>query len=264
MRHSELIGKQIFTRDGNFLGTAIGAILEKNLSKVAALRCADAEEEEFFLPFPAVQSYATAIITRADGEKYSPRKEERLEQEEGENPSLPDFFSYPAAPIGKKVLSVGGEELGVCSDFLFLGRSARMLVSREREILSFPTANLRVNEVVIVAPFPARSGGKGTGEKRAKTVRTEKEIAKTPTAREESPQPKEKEGRGEEISPRREKQSSFDRFDLLGRYVRRSVFSANGSLLFREGELITPYLLRIARENNKLLELTVATLTDAR
>ena len=55
---------------------------------------------------------------------------------------------------------------------------------------------------------------------------------------------------------------SINRLNLLGRRVKKSLFDGNGVPIVRAGERITADILSAARKENKLLQLTVNTLTN--
>lgn len=55
---------------------------------------------------------------------------------------------------------------------------------------------------------------------------------------------------------------SLNRLNLLGRRVKKSVFDSSGAPIVRAGERITADTLSAARKENKLLQLTVNTLTN--
>lgn len=54
----------------------------------------------------------------------------------------------------------------------------------------------------------------------------------------------------------------IDRTNLLGRRVKRSVYDETGTPIAVAGERITPQTIALARRKNRLLALTVNTLTN--
>ena len=95
MQISTLIGKPVLTRTGDKLGYVTAARLSRDLTKLSALCCADADEEEFYLPARTVLAVGDAVIAG----------NARLKAPTG-----------VACPVGKRAFSYTGEELGVVTD----------------------------------------------------------------------------------------------------------------------------------------------------
>ena len=57
-------------------------------------------------------------------------------------------------------------------------------------------------------------------------------------------------------------QAIGDRTNLLGRRVKRSVYDEHGAPIATAGERVTPEMIAAARRKNRLLALTVNTLTN--
>lgn len=56
--------------------------------------------------------------------------------------------------------------------------------------------------------------------------------------------------------------TNVNRFNLLGKQVKRPVYNNQGFPIIAAGQVITAEILNHARRNNRLLELTVNTLTN--
>lgn len=217
MQISTLIGKRIFSREGNELGYVLSVLLTKNRTKLFALGCADGEENEFYLPARAVLSVGDAVVCN----------DQRAEiiEEQGQN-----------APFGLAVYTERGELLGTVYD-LSLEQDGAFLILNDGA--RYPAARARFGQAVILrAEPPARK--KSAAAPREKTISPllAPEQTKTPPAGE------------------------FNRLNLLGRRVRKTVFDSEGNVLAHTGEVITPETLAHARRHNRLLQLTVNTLTN--
>lgn len=228
MELSELPGKPVLSPAGEALGYVKCAYVCKNFDKLSCLACVDGEEEEYYIPMQAVKGIGDAVIA-------SPT---RLKTASG----LP-------SPVGKGVFDRFGNFLGAAGGFdpekglLFVQKSGGCAV--------FPAAFLSVEEAVIVyetaeqKPAPHRKNV----QKNAK--RTTK--------------------KGTETTPLPHAENTVHKFflpsapisgtNLLGKQVKKSVYSENGKLV-SAGETVTPVVLKRAREHNRLIELAANTLTE--
>lgn len=218
MQISTLIGKRIFSREGNELGYVLSVLLTKNRTKLFALGCADGEENEFYLPARAVLSVGDAVVCndlRAE-----------IIEDDGQH-----------APVGLAVYSEQGASLGTVYDLALEQDGAYLILN---DGTRYPAARARFGQVVILRdPSPAR---KKNAAPRKKTTATAPAVAAY-----EQKMPSEGE---------------FNRLNLLGRRVRKTVFDSEGNVVAHTGEVITPDTLAQARRHNRLLQLTVNTLTN--
>lgn len=139
-----------------------------------------------------------------------------------------------AAPMGRAVFSEDGEFLGTVTD-VTTGGPPKLTVQKHGAAASdIPLSHAAVGETVIVFR-----------EARKKRAPSRKSAKKAP----EEPQ-------------KPANAIAFNRFNLLGRRVKKSVFDAFGSPVALAGERVTPEMLAAARRQNCLLALTVNTLTN--
>lgn len=249
MQLSTLIGKPILSPSGERLGYLTGAYLSRDLKKISSLAAADEEEEEFFLPARAVRSFSDAVIaekTRAASPAGVP------------------------CPIGLPAYSHTGEWLGVVSDWLF-GEADPVLVLVKDGIRTPCAADcVSAGETVIVYPDAASRRPAPAKKKRVPAAERE-ELPAPPDAPEESATPEEPDPtvpspvsaeKGEQKKAPSPNEYGFNRCNLLGRRVKKSVFSAAGTPVILAGERVTPEVLSRARRYNRLLALAVNTLTN--
>ena len=107
---SEWIGKPLLTRSGARIGYIRSVQTDRALRRVLNLECCDEEEEEFLLPFAAVERFGKdAAVVRA----LAPPREGGM-----------------SAPFGRAVYSRTGERLGTADDFACEGaRLTALLLS---------------------------------------------------------------------------------------------------------------------------------------
>lgn len=224
MQLSLLIGKQILTPAGERLGYVTGARLDRGMARLVALAAADENEEEFFLPASAVRAYGDAVI--AGNRKTS-------------SPS-----GIPA-PVGLPAFSETGESLGAVGDWLTEEGSGVLVLVKDGVRTDVPAACVLAGETVIVYPSPEAT-------RRSRPKKPAKKEPPAPEIPPESvPEPEPEAGK-----------TGIDRLNLLGRRVKRTVLDGAGSPVAQAGEKITPEILSLARRKNRLLALTVNTLTN--
>ena len=269
---SSLPGKAVLTRSGEWLGYVVALTLTRDMKKLSCLICADAEEEEFLLPARAVLSAGDAVIARR----------QRAERATG----VP-------SPIGRQVFSHTGEELGVIAD-VDTGEDPALIVrgEEERRVAVLCAA---MDQTVIAYPTPEeRRAASGTRSK-ARSPKPKPQPAPKAASPEGAPSPKrmpvpspvpqplpqpapfpappvqpappDTDSTAQQPAPSPAPSAEanvwrIDRTNLLGRRVKRSVFDDAGKPVALAGERITPETLKRARRHNRLLALTVNTLTN--
>ncbi len=265
MKLSSLIGKQALTTQGENLGYVLQAYFSRNA--LSSLLLVDGEEEEFYVPARAVLSWGDALVL----------KNLRISAPTGE-----------PAPLSRAVFSDTGEALGTVRDFAFGDEEAKFITEKD----AYPLPRVAVGDTLMVypvlAPKPQRKRPSAKKSKPSKAPETKVDAPmtapapvsdSTPTAAPMSapvhmsepapvansapatapmPEPKPVET-AQTDNPA---DAPFNRYNLLGRRVKKTVYDVSGYPLVRAGELITPSVLSTARRNNKLLELTVKTLTN--
>lgn len=249
MELSKLIGKQILSPTGDLLGYALTAYLSYDNMKLSSLVCADEEEEKFYLPARTLLAVDDAIIAgRA-----------RI--------SAPSGFP---CPIGMSAYSSRGEFLGRVCDYLFGDELLPVFVFMKEGVRTTAPADcVTVGESLIVYP-DAESKPHATRKKRCVTVKKAPDQTKAPqtetNAEGESAEPEPDPDAPAESAATEEAETAIDensafRLNLLGKMVKRNVYDAQGSPIAMAGEFVTPALLLRARKHNRLLQLTVNTLT---
>ncbi len=233
MELSSIIGKQILSPSGEMLGYVKGAYLSKDCSKLSCLICIDAEEEEFILPVRGILALNDAVIAG----------KMRL----GAPTGIP-------SPVGSAVYSHRGELLGTVSDFLF-GHSITPVfaVMKDGVRTTYSADCVSAEKTVIV--YPDAVARKAAAPRKNSSPRKKNSSSASESAS-VSEQPKKSDPKGD--GPAEE---GF-RLNLLGKQVKKSVFDGQGFPIVRAGERITPEVLLAARRNNRLLQLTVNTLTN--
>lgn len=245
MQLSTLIGKPVLTRAGDRLGYVTAAHPARDLKKISSLVCADDDENEFCLPARAILSVSDAVI--AGGA--------RLKAPTGIE-----------SPIGKRAYSHTGEELGALSD-VELGEIPSLLITGDNGQLRCDAACATIGETVIVYPSPedrrpAASKRRHTPKKN--TVAATMSDAPSAATPPSPPPMSEPDIQKKQSAPEPPRRDGFriDRTNLLGRRVKKSVYDETGAPIALAGERITPETITKARRKNKLLALTVNTLTN--
>lgn len=255
MQISSLVGKSVLSRTGEWLGYVVALRLTRDMKKLSCLVCADGDEEEFYLPARAVLAAEDAVIAGR----------QRLQAPTGTE-----------CPVGRPVYTHTGEFCGVIADMV-PGDAPELIVAAEKKERRFPIACTALGETVIVYPTAEerrRAGGRA-GKPAAAGTRKKRPAAaasKQPAPAQSNPaQPAQAVGRGAALpsdDKRAEEEQTrggeyrLDRTNLLGRRVKRSVYDAQGQPVALAGERITPEVIARARRGNRLLALTVNTLTN--
>lgn len=225
MQLSLFIGKQVLTPAGENLGYVLAANPTRDFSAIASYLCADAEEEEFYLSAKSVLSSSDALIAN------------RLR------------LSSPAGvpcPLGKAVFSHTGMLFGTLKDLL-LGDEPLFIVQGKGEEYTFPLSRVSIGDAIMVYP----EGEKPAAPSAPKKKTAHKQRAKSAVKKDEPPAP---------VPFRTE--DALNRVNLLGRKLKKNVYDENGFLIAEAGERITESTVSKARRNNRLLQLTVNTLTN--
>lgn len=232
MELSTIIGKQILSPNGESLGYAKGVYLNRDLTKVSAYSCIDEEEEEFFLPARAILAVGDALIAGSA----------RI----GAPTGIP-------SPVGKTVYTHLGEQIGIVSDIVTEEETAAVIVCGTTDRTAYPAELTAVAESVIVYPDECTKKALAPKKRRApaKNKPAERPASNTESAR--AP---------EQTAPAPSPESSCCRFGILGKQVKKSVYDSQGFPIINAGEKVTAETVLRARKNNRLLELTVNTLTN--
>lgn len=253
MQISTLIGKTVLSRTGKCLGYVIALRLTRDMKKISCLVCADADEEEFCLPARAIRSVEDAVMAGTS----------RI-------PSPTGITS----PIGRPVYSHTGEFLGRIKD-VDTGEQPDLIILAPEGERRIPLSCAVMGETVIAYPTEEERRKSKPRDSRhrtdpGKTAAVQQAPAQADPAPVPPPSPEpvpaESAGRDPQPTPRTPEAKAnayrLDRTNLLGRRVKKSVFDAEGQPVARAGERITAEILSRARRSNRLLALTVNTLTN--
>lgn len=145
-------------------------------------------------------------------------------------------------PVGMYAYTDCGQSLGAVCDVAFEPEGAFLSFTEHKTPV--PVSRIKFGQVVIVR-----------SEKKAPAKKQSKERARQNKQEETKPSP----------APQIKKSAEtnvFDRINLLGRSVKRTVYGQDGVPVALTGERITPEILSRARRQNRLLQLTVNTLTN--
>lgn len=240
MELSTIIGKQILSPSGETLGYVKHAYLTRDCAKLSSFACINAEEEEFYLPFRTVSSIDDAVIAG------------RMRQ--AEPTGIP-------CPIGATAYTNLGVSLGVVCDYLFgEGTEPLFVLCKEGVRTPCEVDCVSVGKSVIVYPDASSRKRcaprkKPSGEKQTPTIQSEQKPETVHTS--------EPEARGAYLAEENNSDRSAGyRLNLLGKQVKKGVYDEQGFPIVHAGERITPEVLLNARRNNRLLQLTVNTLTN--
>lgn len=234
MQLSNVIGKPVLTPTGEERGYVVAANLSRDYAKISCLVCADAEEEEFYLPARAILSVGDAVIAA------------------GRRLSAPNGVP---SPVGKEAYTIAGILLGTISD-VRLGEDAEpvFLLASSRALTQIPARCVALGERAVVYP-------EGMTVPAAK-----KPPKKSPQTKKEAPMSENKVQKTKIIPEKRipvpRSAELLNGTNLLGRRVKKSVFDERGAAVAVAGERITPAVLSRARRSNRLVQLAVNTLTN--
>lgn len=248
---SDLIGKEILLQSGERAGYTVSALVNKKRNALRALKCADGEENEFTLPATCIRAVSANKI-----------------EVKGLGGKLPADLAD--APVGARVLSDKGKELGQIRDFALEGNTITELILTGGE--RYPAARLKeFGDFYMIVP--ARAPRKQTPAPDTQDV-SEREAAVTEPAQEKAPSAadffpaEERAARARETVAGEREQIAAPQSEragsrlLTGKRVPRDICDVRGNPIIRRGSVITPEILRSALFHNKLFELTVTVLND--
>ena len=229
----------ILSPDGEKFGYVKEARLTRDLTALSSLVAVDDDEEEFYLPARTVLAVKDAVIAG----------KARIAAATG----VP-------APMGRSVFSEQGEYLGIVTDMKLEGAPA-LTVTKDAS-RDVPLTHAAVGETVIV--FEKERKKRAVRQEKSAPKPAPKTISAAPMSEPEtSAAPMSEPGTSAapmsapEVHPVR-----FNRYNLLGKRVKKSVFDEHGTPVALAGERVTPEMLEAARRRNRLLALTVNTLTN--
>ena len=236
MQLTTLIGKQVLTPAGEKLGYVLAVNPARDMKGIACFLCADEDEEEFYLPARNVLSYSDALIA---------------------NRSRSSSPTGIPCPLGKTVFSHTGGFLGTLGELLVGdGADPLFIVHGEGAKLTLPLSRVSIGDALIVypegrhKPAPVRSAPK-------------KKPAPKPAAKPAPAEVEEEPARVEPAQPRSfHPEDALNRVNLLGKKLKKTVYDENGYPIAEAGVRITETIVARARRSNRLLQLTVNTLTN--
>ena len=229
-RLSELIGKELLTREGVRLGYILNVLTDAKVRRVKGLECFGEDEEEFTVPWSAVKSFGEAAVLKGD--------------------TLSAAADGIPAPFGKRVYGADGALLGSVADLLREGSAICALLLSDGSAL--PSDKVTgVQDAVLVNQ---------NKKPRTAVPRKKKEPAaeKTP-APQEIPVPQEISAEGTRNAAAEKKQPlpKAGSCLLTGKRLPRDLTDERGRVLAARGSLVTAETIRRALANRKLFELTL-------
>lgn len=137
-------------------------------------------------------------------------------------------------PLSLRAYTDTGLSLGTVRDVAFEKDGTYLVCENGR----YSVTGARFGHVIVVKTTAPRKKTKSPSRKATGTKSPEKKPEKTPSA------------------------GDLNRLNLLGRRLKKSVYDEDGNAIAYLGEIITPEILSTARRHNRLLQLTVNTLTN--
>ena len=249
MQITSLIGKQLLSPAGETPGYVLQAFLSRDGKKISCLRCANGDDEEFILPARAILSCSYAIVAGST--------------------RIPSPTGMPA-PVMLPVYDQCGESLGTVADYVTATDEPLFVVVKNGIRTEYPLSRALLGDTLVIYPSSAEKRRAAAKRKRnetetdaARAAKPPKQKAPIPPAPVSAAVPPQKElPEREDPNKPTANDYSFNRLNLLGRRVKKSVFDGFGSPVALAGERITPAVISLARRSNRLLELTVNTLTN--
>lgn len=236
MKLTSLIGKQILSPAGENLGYVLAAHPSRDMKKLSSLLCADGDENEFFLSAKSLRSCGDALIA---GKTRIPAK------------------TGVDSPVGRAVYSDAGESLGtVCELVLGPEGESELIVAHSGAEHSYPLSRVLTGDTFLIYPEGMKKPAKKTGGSRAGEKRKTRAKQGAQKAKKSAP------AKQTERADSGENDNGLNRLNLLGRRLKKTVFDEDGFPIALAGEQITPLIVATARRKNRLLQLTVNTLTN--
>lgn len=237
MELSTLIGKPVLSPSGETLGYVKCAYVAKNMNALSSLVCVDGEEEEFYLPARAVLSAEDAVIAGSA----------RLKEPSGVN-----------FPLGAPVYTNRGEYLGKAAELTICADGAALCITKYGQATDVSANRLIFQDAVIVYPERAQrraSLRRSNRENKAEPQPISPEVATADRSGEER-------NDADPCEPCEQSAQSPYANNLLGKRLKRALIGSDGEELIGKGEPITPAAIRLAAQNNRLLELSANTFTE--
>ena len=223
-RLSDLIGKELLTREGVRLGHILNVRTDAKLRRVRGLECFGEDEEEFSVPWSALLSCGEAAILKGN--------------------ELPPAADGIPAPFGKRVYAADGALLGSVNDLVREGTKIGALLLSDGRTL--PTEKVTGVQDAVLVNENKKTRAHATKTRKASPPQESAEVREiraeeTRTAPQEEKQPLPKAG------------SCL----LTGKRLPRDLTDERGRVLAARGSLVTAEIIRRALANKKLFELTL-------
>ena len=228
-RITDQLAKEIVAAaEGERAGVVINAFTDEKLSRVRGYKTVNDEDiAAKLLPLRRVLGDKDALVVKT-----------RLHLKEA---------AFPECPLGAKVYDTAGAAFGCLRDLLFDERTGAVtsLVVEQTEVAPDRVLSFGKNAVVLRSPLHDGTLFKRTAKRSpAKRAPTAFSVVTAPV---ENPQ--------EAPAPANEEFLQDYAF-LLGRTVKKTILNGD-AVVAEEGEIVTAEVVLRARENGKLVELTV-------
>lgn len=234
MRISSYIAKPVISPEGAAYGYVKDVRLSPAFDRLSSIVCVDGDEEEFYLPLRTVKAVSDALIVG----------KARLTQATG----IP-------SPVGKPVYDCAANRLGAVSDVILGEGEAVLVITGEGGSREAPLRFAQLGETVVLYPEEVKRRAKTASGATSHTAARNAARKPRPSAAARAV------AAPSDGSPSPEEPVWLNRTNLLGKYLKRTVYDKAGAPIALEGQKITPAVLSSARRAGRLLALTVCTLT---
>lgn len=241
---SELIGKQAITLlDASRQGIVLGVCFDKAIKKLKGFFLLSEDDENiFFVEYKYFSSFfGDAVVIRSDLDLCPESEAKGI-----------------SSPMNLPAYNQGGNFLGYIRDINMQENNVISFVTEKQEIpagtlLSYSQSLIIFNDTE--SPIKIR-----------RPVKKPKEIAEEVEVVEEKPLPPPTRAVAPlKVTSERQEQTKtsgeMSRYNfLLGKRLKRSIYSNDGRLIARENELVTERIIRHAKENGKLVAIALHSL----
>ena len=228
MKLSDIIGKQVFDIfDATFLGTIHEVNFDKNYTKVLGFYFFDQEENEFYLKKQDIYSVGDYVTIK------------------NANKTTKNFEIFGnLLPFGKYVVSLQGEDLGNLCD---------IELDDKFEITNFCTQKQKINpKDIMVISENIVVGDKKICMFAIKNKKTNMHKLNNINVAILKMEDVEQQGNTPKLMPSK---ITVNSDVLLGKKLSKDIIGKNNELILKQDQVITPKLVLIAKQHEKLNEL---------
>lgn len=224
MKLNELIGKQIFSIfDANFVGTIHDIAFSNNYTKILGVYFFDQEENEYYIKHQNIYSIDDFLTIRNMSK-------------------ISNLFMLdkPLSPLGKQIISVSGKNYGAIIDLTYNEKyEIENFITTENKSIS-PTDIILISKNIVIGEQVKIYNFKPKKQKETILPNLQVSIMKMP------------EEKQQKIMPTK---ITVNTDILIGKKLSKDIFGKNNELILKQNQAITPKLLMIAKQHDKLNEL---------